>query len=72
MWGELVFGRNTHLDQLWRVAVDYLDGQIEFHKNDPYGDPDYQLRSLEDIKMLLNTLNAVLLEIGGEETEKED
>ena len=60
-WGELAFGQETHLNQLWRIVMDYLDDQINFHRNDPYGDPHHSLQNLEDIKMLLEDLNTALL-----------
>ena len=61
-WGEMAFGQETHLNQLWRIAMDYLEHQINFHKTDPYGDPHYNFQNLEDIKMLLEDLNTALLE----------
>lgn len=62
-FGELALGMDTHLNQLWRIAMDYLEHQIDFHKKDPYGDPHYHLQNLEDIKMLLEELNSELLRV---------
>jgi hypothetical protein len=62
-FGELFLGRKKHLNQLWRIAIPFLEQQIDFYKNDPYGSPNSSLECLETVRDLLELLNKDNLEM---------